>query len=313
MGKPLHVSIGSFNIDLVVFLTPHLRNRGRFSIERIVLSPSGSAVNYAVSTVTYGHRALLITASSSSNLARRSLDRVEKLGVETKHVKIYRGKPGLSLVIIDHMGDTKIYEYQGVNRELSRIEVDEEVLSNANVLHIGSVEPRVLGKFVDQAYRKGILITYDPGSFANLSLDKLSKTLSKINTLFINKEIYMELTKGDVEKLFRHGVDKVIVRRGIGGAVLFEHGGLVTTGYSKPLGRIKNIVGSSDAFDAFFNSVYLETGDPYRALQYALVASVLKANCSLSILCYSREELNKHFSRAFVEVARKNNEESLEE
>ncbi|MEM0355283.1 MAG: carbohydrate kinase family protein [Desulfurococcaceae archaeon] len=311
MKKPLHLSIGSFNIDLIVFIKS--QSRDRFNIEKILLGPGGSAVNYAVAAVTYGHRASLIAASSSSKLALRNLNRIEKIGVETKYVKMHRGKPGLSLIVINHRRDTKIYEFLGVNKELSRIEVDNEVFNNANVLYIGSLKPGIAGKFVDQAYRKGILITYDPGSSANLSLDKLSKILSRINILFINKDSFLELTKGDVDKLFKYGVDKVVVRKGVGSAVLFEHGGIVVTGYSKTVGRVRNIIGSSDAFNAFFNSVYIDTGDPYKALQYALAASVLKSNCTLNILCYSRDELSKYLSQTFVEIVKEGSEVFLEE
>lgn len=305
-----HVSIGNFNIDIVIFVTRYSYNS---RIKNIVWSPGGSATNYAVSTIIYGHKAILVATTSRSGLARSYLDKIKELGVETRFVKTYSGKPGLSFITIDPRGETRIYEYIGINRKLLEIKIEEDIYSDANIVYIGSSIPRVINRFVDQAYRKGVFITYDSGLHLNISLDKLSRILSKINILFINKEDFMKLTRGDTEKLFKHGVDKIVVKKGLGSAILLEHGGVVASGYLKNIEKIRNIVGSSDAFNAFFNSVYMDTGDPYRALQYALTASVLKASCKSSIFCYTREELNKQLSSSIVEIVKNPDKLVLEE
>lgn len=294
-----HVSIGSFSIDIVMFATRCSRYG---KINKVVWSPGGSATIYAVSAVIYGHRASLVASTSKSSLTRVFLNRIERLGVDTRFVKTSSGKPGFSFITIDSRGETIVYEYTGVNRKLSETVFEEDIFSEANLVYIGSSKLSVINRFVDQAYRKGVLISIDPGLQLNASLDKLSRILSKTNTLFIAKEDFLRLTKGDTEILFKHGVDKIVVKKGLGSAILLEHGGVVATGYLKNIEKTRNVVGSSDAFNAFFNSVYMDTGDPYRALQYALTASVLKAKCELSIPCYTREELNKQLSRSIVEI-----------
>lgn len=302
MKKPIHISLGNFNIDLTMFIENVPEVDQAVLVNKLVVSPGGGATNYSIAASIYGHRVYLISVVSENPLFRRMLGKVKRMGVNTDYVSLTRGKPGLVVVLIDRNGEKRMLKHPGVNVKIRDVAIPEELLDQASLLHVSSVPIDVVVKQIDQAYKRGLMVTYDPGVYAIEGRDRILENLHKINVLFLNKYEFLELTGGDPLKLLKRGVDLIVVKKGAKGAFLIQQGGLIVNGYSKPIKRVVNSTGAGDAFNAFFNASLLDYRDPVKALQYGLAAGTVKTSCRGSYLCWGRDVVNQQLKETYVEV-----------
>lgn len=304
MKKPTHVSLGNFNVDITLYVEGVPNVDQATLVEDVVFSVGGAATNYSIATSIYGHLSYLISVVSKNPLSLRFLERVKKMGVNVDYVSFTRGKPGYVVILVNHMGERRMLKYVGVNAKLRGLNVPEELLDQASLVHLASVPVDVAVKTMDQAYRRGLIVTYDPGVFVLQSRSGILENLSKVNVLFLNKHELQELSRGDPLKLLKHGVDLIVVKKGARGALLIQQGGLTVIGYSKPIKRVVNSTGAGDAFNAFFNAAFLDYRDPVRALQYGLAAGTLKTSCKGSYLCWDRAVVNQQLKETYVEAVK---------
>ncbi len=304
-GKPIHVSVGNLNIDITMYV-PRIPGSDESVIaDDIVIGPGGSASNYSIAVTYYGHQAYLIASTSTNPLVDTVLEKLNNIGVVTKFVKRVEEDPGIVSVIVIPGGEKIMVKYRGANELLSPNDVPRQLLELATIIHMASIPPSIAMEIAMRASGLGILISYDPGAYALYAKSKVLSMLNYINILFVNRVEAKTLTGGKVENLLKYGTDLIVIKKGPAGAYVLQHGGTVYHGVSKPIRNPVDSTGAGDAFDAFFNSAYIDYRDPGKALSYALAAGALKVMCRGSILCWDKQLFSKQLSETLVEELKK--------
>ena len=299
--KPIHIAVGNLNVDITMYV-PRLPGPDQSIIaDEIQIGPGGAASNYSVAVAYYGHQPYLIASTSTSSFIDTIIDKLNKIGVITKFLKRVEENPGLVTVIVIPGGEKFMVKYRGANELLSPNDVPKQLLEEANIVHLASIPASIAGEIATRAAGLGLLVSYDPGSYALYEKEKILKILDKTNILFLNRVEAKQLTRGKVENLLKFGPDIVVVKKGPGGAYLLQQGGTVYYGISKPVRPPVDTTGAGDAFDAFFNAAYIDYKDPGKALSYALAAGALKVMCKGSQLCWDKQLFNKQLNETTVE------------
>ncbi len=310
---PLHVAVGNLNIDLTLYIERFPRSDESVIINDILVGPGGSAANYSVAVTCYGHRSALIASTSTMSYVDEILEMLREKGVDISYVKRVEERPGTVVVIVKKNGERIMFKYRGANELLSPNDLPRELLLDASIVHLTSIPPNIAGEIADRASHLGLLVSYDPGVYVSSSRKDVIKILDKINILFLNRVEAKQLSGTDPSSLLKYGVDIVVVKKGAGGAYLIQHGNIYYYGVSKPLKEPVNTTGAGDAFDAFFNSAYLDFKDYGKALSYALTAGALKTMYKTSLLVCDRELFSKQLKNTRIEIVKEPEEWVLED
>ncbi|MEM0506692.1 MAG: PfkB family carbohydrate kinase [Thermosphaera sp.] len=295
----IHVSVGNLNLDVVTYVERPIGPDESLIAESLEIRPGGAAANYAVATVWFGHKSFLISSISNHELARTALQKVYERGVVTTYVKTVDDAPGMVIIMVYPDGNRSMIRFLGANRSLSPGDVPLELLKESNVVHMASINPSIACEIASVAKKYVPLVSYDPGGFVATAKSKVLKTLKHVNLLFLNKEEAFTLSEGSITRLLDYDVEILAVKLGSKGAVAFTNN-KAWHSFAEPVEKIVDTTGSGDAFNAVFNSVYIETGDLERALKYGVAAGTLKASCRGSFICKDKRVLRKQLLKTIV-------------
>ncbi len=309
----IHVAVGNLNIDITLYVDRIPKPNHPLMAHDAFIGAGGAASNYAVAVTYYGHIAYLIASTSSYSFVDYVLEELNSIGVRTDYVKRVEGIPGIVSILVGSNGDKVMVKHRGVNSLLSPNDVPRELLERASIVHIASVEPSVALEIARRANSLGVLVSYDPGGDVFEARDIVLKTISYVNILFLNRAEAKALAGPDPSKLLNRGPWVVVVKRGSVGAYVLGPGDVVYHGISKPIKKPVDSTGAGDAFAAFFNSMYLDSRDIGKALQYGLAAAALKVACRGSRLCYNKTLFNKQLAETMVELLKNPPEWILED
>lgn len=300
--KPyIHISIGNLNIDIALYITRQPGPDESTLASRAEIRPGGAATNYAVAVSYYGHKPYLLASVSDHILVREFLRQLEGIGVDTSLVKAEADSPGLAVINILPDGSRSMILFRGANEKLSINQLDDKILENAHILHVASVEPLLAEKFLMLSKDKMVITSYDPGVYVKTHRNELLRVLSKVDILFLNRVEYMELSKQrSINDILERGVNVVVVKMGSKGAVALTPGES-HRGFSTPIKRPVDTTGAGDAFNAFFNSKYVESKNIGLALQYGIAAGTLKTGCYGSFLCWDPVLFKAQLEKTIVE------------
>jgi len=301
IGKYTHIAVGNFNIDLVLYVDSIPGPDESTYAHQLDVRPGGAASNYAAAIAQYGHEAFLVASVAKHPLVGELLHHLESLGVKTRYVKYVEQQPGFVTVMVLPSGDRAMIRYPGANRELRCTDIPDELLDNANVLHIASVPVELAIEIATRGRKHPLLITYDPGGYVE-EMPRNKKILEYINVLFLNEKEYERIkNEVNVHNVFKHGVSLMVIKQGAKGATLIEPSGVCYYARSHPVRKPIDTTGAGDVFNAFFNARYLERKDPAEALRYAVAAGTLKVGYKGSILPYDERQFKVILERTFVE------------
>ncbi len=302
--KPLHIAVGNLNIDIAFYL-PRLPGPDEaYVVDDARISSGGAASNYAAAVRVYGHRAALVASTSTMGIADHLLEELRELGIIVEYVKRVPGLPGIVVIAVDRRGERIMMKYRGVNSLLSPNDVPRSLISEASILHIASVEPSVAYEIARRAGRLGIMISYDPGSAVYEDKEQVLGALRYATIVFLNRREAKTLVGSSLEKLLRLGPRVVVIKKGAAGAYAIEPGGVVVHGITKPIRPPVDSTGAGDAFAAFFNAAYIDTGSTVVALQHGVAAGALKTSCRGSRVCFDRKLFAKQLAETMVEKLR---------
>lgn len=297
----VHVAVGNLNIDITLYV-----NRIPGPDESLIASDAhigvgGAASNYAVAVAYYGHIPYLIASTSSHSFVDQILEELVKVGVRIDYIKRVDGTPGIVSIIVDSKGEKVMVKHRGVNSMLSPNDLPRDLLKEASIIHIASVEPSVALEIARRANSLGVLVSYDPGSGVFESRDIVLDTIKYTNILYLNRAEAKALAGTNIDRLLDRGPWIVVIKKGAAGAYAIVPGGTVYHGLSKPIRKPVDTTGAGDAFAAFFNSAYLDSNDVGKALEYGLAAAALKVTCRGSKLCYDKTLFNKQLLETMIE------------
>jgi sugar/nucleoside kinase (ribokinase family) len=221
------------------------------------VSGGGSAANVAVNACKLGVSAGLISNIGDDRHGKFILEELHSFGVDTKQVKVFPGRTGLSVVLIDKRGEVEVIEDLGVADRVRAI--DEKCIANASMLHIAGGSYQMMEAASKIAHKHKIPICFDPGrSASKLGEHKLWKILRRCHYLITNR--------GEIEGLLgRRGAisDCRYLSKKYRLCVIFKGGRKPTMAFcpgkkeiSVPIFKVKPVdtLGAGDAFAGGFVS-----------------------------------------------------------
>ncbi len=287
-----HIVVGNLNLDITVVAEKLPAPDESVSSNTVTLSIGGAAVNYSVACARYGHQPILVGVTSSLYKSLGMLDEISARGVNTNYVKIVEtGMPGISIILQEKGGQRRIISYRGANELLNISLVEKAITSNstANIIQFSSTPSHLLEAPIKAGF-KGF-VAYDPGTQLYRNRILMEDVLGKTDILFLNEAEARRLLPDDPSELLRRfDEDKIIVvKMGERGAEAYTRDKRIFQESIKI--RPLDTTGAGDAFNAIFNSSYLETNDIRESLRRAAIAGALKATRMGSAESPWREEI----------------------
>ena len=297
-----HVAVGNLNIDIALYVDKFPQIGETLLARELQIRPGGAALNYAVTVAQYGHRAYLVARVSTHEFVRAILEEIRHYGVGVDYVKLVEGSPGVVLVVVDESGERTMIKYPGVNEELRSSDLSIDALREAHVVHVASTKPEIALGFLEVASREGIVTSLDPGGYVSeWSSERLLEALKHTHILYLNEQSLCEHFRDlSVEKMFKHGLSVLVVKRGGKGAVVLAQS-TCYSGYAEPVKRPVDTTGAGDAFNALFNAKYLESKDLGLSLVYGLAAGALKTGFRSSFMPWNSRLFDLQLKRVVVE------------
>lgn len=297
-----HIAVGNLNMDIAVYVDRIPAPGEVLTALDVDMRPGGAATNYAVAVAQYGHRVHLVASTSSSEYAKTILATLKELGVNVDGVKVVEEPPGLVVIIVQKGGERTMIKYPGANRELSADDVPHDLLENAHLAHMASISPDLVVGVSRKCAQEGILVTYDPGVYAEALKNTVLTFVENIDILFLNEKELTHLTGHvKVDALFKHGLSTLVVKMGQRGAVVLLPSGVCYHGVAQPIKKPVDSTGAGDAFNAFFNAKYLESKNLSLALAHGVAAGALKVGFRGSFLRLDRKLFKSQLEKVVVE------------
>jgi ribokinase len=243
----------------------------------------GSAVNVAIDVARLGGRSGVIAKIGFDSFGRIVYEELWRSKVDLRGLRISPSKPtGFSILTIDSQGNIAVYSSKGAAEDLSPQEVDEEVIAEARVVHIASINPEVAVRAAEAARSHGALVSWDPGRrMASLGLKRLTDLLERVDIVFLNRleaKAMTGLEPREASKLIASkGPRWVVVKLGPNGAMLRRGEEVVHIPPFRPP-RVVDTTGAGDAFAAAALLKLARGDDIINALTYASAAAALKVS-----------------------------------
>ena len=238
----------------------------------------GSATNVAHNLSKLGFSTGVITNIGNDRHGKFLLSDMEKSGIDTSQVRVFRGASGLSVIIIDSNAEVRVIEDLGVADR--RRAVDPDYIRGAKFLHMSGCSLSLLESASKIAHSAGIPISFDPGRAASkLGERKLSAILKRCEYLIINrKELFSiagsreesaasELAKKyDLVCVIKQGGREIIVKTKEASSFSVE------PFHVKPV----DTLGAGDAFCAGFIAGVNEKKSLYESVRFANAVAAAK-------------------------------------
>ena len=296
------VAVGHALVDIRIVVDRFPGPDEEAEIELESRGAGGSAVNVAIDVARLGGRSGVIAKIGFDSFGRIVYEELWRSRVDLRGLRISPSKPtGFSILVIDSQGSIAVYSSKGAAEELSLQEIDEDVIGEAEAVHIASINPEVAVRTATLARSYGALVSWDPGRrMAGLGVEGLSDLLKRVDIVFLNKleaKAMTGLEPWEASKLIASkGPRWVVVKLGPEGAMLRHEGGVVHIPPFKP-SRVIDTTGAGDAFAAAALLKLVRGEDIVDALTCASAAAALKVSRLGSHAMPSPEEVESLIKR----------------
>ena len=157
------------------------------------VSGGGSAANVAVNLCKLGFNSGVVGNVGTDRHGKFLLSDLQRFGVDTSQVRVFRGMSGLSVIIIDAHGEVRVVEDFGVADR--RRAIDPDYIRESQFLHMSGCAFHLLDAASRVANQSGIPISFDPGRAASrLGERKLAPILKRAEYLIINRKELFAMT-----------------------------------------------------------------------------------------------------------------------
>jgi len=260
MLKPIHLSVGRINIDVIVKLDRFPQPDEPLSTDILEIQPGGAAVNYATAVNKLGHSVkILAKVGKDSLVIRPILEKLAETGVGLDYVEEVNAPQSMALILLRSDGKVSIVRKLGSSLLLSNEDV-RKYFGMFDVIHFASVPPEIVIR--DPSSK---LISYDPGPNSG----KLNSELD-VDILYLNEKESNSVNINNLRK-----VNLIIIKMGEKGArVISQDRECEVEAYK--VDHVIDTTGAGDVFDATFNYAYMEGYSLEESLRLAVTSSALK-------------------------------------
>lgn len=267
---------GSLNIDRRYIVDHFVQPGETLSSLSVGTFSGGKGLNQAIACKKAGsdvYMAGKIGADGAFLLAE-----LKDADVSTKHVFIDEGMmSGHAIIQVDKNGQNCIITYGGINRALTKDEIDETLADfSAGDIILMQNEINAMDYIIDQAYTKGMLVALNPSPIDD---SLLNSDLSKV-TYFIMNEVEAARISGTADvyealEILRNKYphSKIVITMGSDGSMFFDGEKIYRHGiYSV---KAVDTTAAGDTFTGYFLNGLLEGMQPLEIMSMAAKASAI--------------------------------------
>jgi ribokinase len=224
----------------------------------------GSAANVAAALAMLSREARLFGSVGADETGRAVRSSLRALGVETRFRTVADAETTTKYVLVDDDGEVAVLGTDGANEALSAGDVPGSALEDADAVHLTGQSPATAAGLAASAADHGLPVSFDPGR--RLADREYGGVLERTDLLFVTEREAAEVGASVPWKVTKHG------KRGA--TLACPEGRFDHPGYGL---QSVDSTGAGDAFAAGFLSVWLDDGDPERALAVANACGALAA------------------------------------
>ena len=229
--KPRIAVVGSNMVDLVTYVDRMPVKGETIEAPSFEMGHGGKGANQAAAAAKLGASVVMITAVGDDMFADATISNLDRLGVDTSHIRRVKGKPsGVAPIMVEPTGENSILIVKGANADLSPADIDRaaDVLKTCDLI-LMQLEVPLETVYATIAFgkRHGVKTVLNPAPATSaLDVDRIRDV-----TFFIPNETELAILTGmpvDTESgivtaarsLLDKGFGTVIVTLGSRGALL---------------------------------------------------------------------------------------------
>jgi len=182
---PKVVSAGHINWDVTIHVDRLPEPDGETRIERLEQSGGGSAANVAVGLVDLGGQSVVYGSVGGDESGALALRELASAGVDPGQVLVDAAEPtSVKYVIVDGGGELLMLANDGANESFTAAELDRDVLTAADHLHLTGQQPETAAALATAAAETGATRSFDPGR--RVGDREFDAALQATDVLFLN-------------------------------------------------------------------------------------------------------------------------------
>ena len=253
-------------------------------IGKIKYSVGGSATNVVCNISKMGAKTNLIGKIGFDDNGRYILNSLKELNVNTDSIIISKeGSSGISIIIINKMGEPVIVEMLGVNEPLLESDIDYKPIDRSKHIHFSGTTTKTLERISEYVKKQGKSLSFDPGrAISSFGFNRLKNIFKNSDILFINRKECSSILGLDVvhfEKAFdlltKKLPDKTIVIKGGKMDTMVYDKGKKFSASTIPV-KIVDTIGAGDAFCAGWIYSFIKGNDSEESARFANACGALK-------------------------------------
>ncbi|UCE37590.1 MAG: carbohydrate kinase family protein [Thermoplasmata archaeon] len=277
------VGLGALNLDRLYKVPRITKGDEEIAILEAVEEPGGSAANTIYALRKLGMSAGFIGAVGNDPEAKKVLGSLDKVGVDTSHIKIKaNAQTGLVIGIVDPQGERALYIAPNANNLLTYRDLDREHILGADILHMSSFVSDKQLEVQKKAVRMLNPVTklsFAPGSlYVKKGLDAISPIIERSHVLFINESEAKTLIGKEYESVSNFLIDsgcKIVA------VTLKDKGCFITDGNeSYHVEAVnKNVMDTTGAGDAFCAGFLFGLSQERKLRDCGLLGNIVAGRC----------------------------------
>ncbi|MHA1713458.1 MAG: carbohydrate kinase family protein, partial [Candidatus Ranarchaeia archaeon] len=272
---------GNANMDIIAKVPKLPKDDEKIRIIDLNECPGGSASNYSVAVRRLGGRSGFIGHLGNDDEGSRLLEAFKREGVDVSHVNIEEhDKTGFAFVVTSKDGNHVVFSYRGANALLNPEHFSSAYLETAWLLHLSSINLKVMRLAVKKLKGLDLLLSMDPGPESLFpKLSSVRSLLSASSILFLNQIEFKILTgaqasRDHVQNLANYLDCIVSVQRG-GQGVLISDGQDTFSVAAFPV-KVVDTIGAGDTYSSACTMALLRGYSLEEAAMYGCAAAGLK-------------------------------------
>lgn len=253
------VVYGDIGIDIHI-KTSYVPKQGQDSIvDAIYFNPGGSAANCAVVAARLGIPTTFIGFVGRDHYGAELRKDLLNFDVNEKYLWEVDDQTGITIVIINTLGERTFYSYRGANARGEINKIPSALFDNQQFLHISGycfqdeISRNNALKLISEARKRGVSISFDPSYWYSREYHKQNpELLSDVNVIFPNRKEAEILTNAEdpftaSRKLMKMGPEIVLVKVGPEGCLILSK----TQKLALPAFPTQPVIDTTGAGDAF--------------------------------------------------------------
>lgn len=234
-------------------------------------SVGGNAANIAVGCKKLGIKTAIVTELGNDMNGFVIKDELDKAGVDTKYVKMLKGKETRYAIVLNYRSERTILSYHTDRKySLPKLPKTKWIYFTSLGKNFEGLQDQILKYLFAHPETK---LAFNPGSYQMKNgLAKIKKLLPHVNLLFVNRQEAEKLvgkkktTKDLISALLRKGVSQVVMTDGVKGSFATE-GKDIYFMKSFPLKPVAK-TGAGDAYASGFLSAILSKKTTPQAMRW---------------------------------------------